>query len=175
MPSGPPQNINCQSRSPNSLLLEWSKPKREERNGIIRGYWLEYYPRTLWYGKSYHEPILSSDALFVHFPMIGDDFSHHRSNNTHVILFRIMFFRYQPASEQPLLWLGLHSGQNYIFGSIILFYVKEKISSNWSVLTIFFLFWKISSNQCVLPKSSKLGFLQLLKKYRQIKVFCWNL
>lgn len=52
VPSGPPQNINCQSRSPNSLLLEWSKPAREERNGIIRGYWLEYYPRTLWYGKS---------------------------------------------------------------------------------------------------------------------------
>ena len=57
VPSGPPQNINCQSRSPNSLLLEWSKPKREERNGIIRGYWLEYYPRTLWYGEqqSYHK------------------------------------------------------------------------------------------------------------------------
>jgi hypothetical protein len=52
VPSGPPQNINCQSRSPNSILLEWSKPKREERNGIIRGYWLQYYPRTLWYGKS---------------------------------------------------------------------------------------------------------------------------
>ena len=52
VPSGSPQNINCQSRSPNSLLLEWSKPAREERNGIIRGYWLQYYPRTLWYGKS---------------------------------------------------------------------------------------------------------------------------
>ena len=37
-------------RSPNSILLEWSKPEREERNGIIRGYWLQYYPRTLWYG-----------------------------------------------------------------------------------------------------------------------------
>ena len=50
VPSGAPQKINCQSRSPNSILLEWSKPEREERNGIIRGYWLEYYPRTLWYG-----------------------------------------------------------------------------------------------------------------------------
>ena len=52
VPSGAPQNINCQSRSPNSILLEWSKPNREDRNGIVRGYWLEYYPRTLWYGKS---------------------------------------------------------------------------------------------------------------------------
>ena len=50
-PSGSPTNVHCQSRSPNSILLEWSKPKREERNGIIRGYWIEYYPRTLWYGK----------------------------------------------------------------------------------------------------------------------------
>ena len=50
VPSGAPQKINCQSRSPNSILLEWSKPEREERNGIIRGYWLQYYPRTLWYG-----------------------------------------------------------------------------------------------------------------------------
>ena len=58
VPSGPPQNINCQSRSPNSLLLEWSKPAREERNGIIRGYWLQYYPRTLWYGKSSHHYLI---------------------------------------------------------------------------------------------------------------------
>ena len=50
-PSGSPTNVHCQSRSPNSILLEWSKPKRGERNGIIRGYWIEYYPRTLWYGK----------------------------------------------------------------------------------------------------------------------------
>merc|ERR550539_720825 len=48
-PSGSPTNVHCQSRSPNSILLEWSKPKREESNGIIRGYWIEYYPRTLWY------------------------------------------------------------------------------------------------------------------------------
>ena len=51
VPSGPPENVHCQSRGPNSILLEWSKPKREHRNGIIRGYWLQYYPRVLWYGK----------------------------------------------------------------------------------------------------------------------------
>ena len=50
-PSGPPKNVHCQSRSSNSILLEWSKPSRQERNGIIRGYWIQYYPRTLWYGK----------------------------------------------------------------------------------------------------------------------------
>lgn len=68
VPSGPPQNINCQSRSPNSLLLEWSKPAREERNGIIRGYWLQYYPRTLWYGKSSHHYLILSQlaALFLY-------------------------------------------------------------------------------------------------------------
>lgn len=52
VPSGPPENVHCQSRSPNSILLEWSKPHRDHRNGIIRGYWLQYYPRTLWYETS---------------------------------------------------------------------------------------------------------------------------
>ncbi len=69
VPSGPPQNINCHSRSPNSLLLEWSKPAREERNGIIRGYWLEYYPRILWYGKSSsgHDNRYLSGPSLMHF------------------------------------------------------------------------------------------------------------
>lgn len=127
VPSGPPQNINCQSRSPNSLLLEWSKPKRKARNGIIRGYWLEYYPRTLWYGKSYHEPILSSDALFVHFPMIGDDFSHRRAmpppqqyscySISHNVFPLSAILK--AASLELALLLRLHSGQNLDFLSNI--------------------------------------------------------
>ena len=51
IPDGPPTEVTCQGRSFNSILIQWSKPARDHRNGIIRGYLVRYYPRTLWYGK----------------------------------------------------------------------------------------------------------------------------
>ena len=51
VPSGPPLDVRCQGVSPNTVSIEWSEPRREERNGIIRGYSVRYYPTTLCYGK----------------------------------------------------------------------------------------------------------------------------
>ena len=51
VPSGPPLDVRCRGISPDAVSVEWSKPRREERNGIIRGYSVRYYPRALCYGK----------------------------------------------------------------------------------------------------------------------------
>ena len=51
VPSGPPLDLRCQGVSPDTVSVEWSKPRREERNGIIRGYSVRYYPRALCYGE----------------------------------------------------------------------------------------------------------------------------
>jgi hypothetical protein len=44
-------DVRCQGMSPDTIAMEWSKPRRELRNGVIRGYVVSYYPRTLWYGE----------------------------------------------------------------------------------------------------------------------------
>lgn len=67
VPSGPPEDVRCQGRGFNSIHIEWSKPMRENRNGIIRGYNIQYYPRTLWYGKK-HYPYYMRAANKILFP-----------------------------------------------------------------------------------------------------------
>ena len=50
-PSGPPLDARCRGVGAGALSVEWSKPRREARNGVIRGYAVRYYPTTLCYGE----------------------------------------------------------------------------------------------------------------------------
>ena len=41
-PGGPPINIKVRAISSRSIAVTWDQPKREQQNGVIRGYYIGY-------------------------------------------------------------------------------------------------------------------------------------